>query len=83
MQNFIKIFRTAQEIGPVSLFQNLDLNKASTEHKWHLAIPSARSGQYQCLYAKFYQNIPYGSIVMNNFHFFHNVDLGKTSINGK
>ena len=30
MQNFIKIFHMVLEIGPVFLFQNLDLDKAST-----------------------------------------------------
>ena len=48
MQNFIKIVHTVQEIGPVSLFfQNLELGKASTDEKWHLAIPWAISCQYQ------------------------------------
>ena len=32
MRNFIKL----QEIGPVSLFQNLDLGKASADEIWHL-----------------------------------------------
>ena len=40
-------FHTVQVIGPVSHFQNLDLSKASTNDKWHLAIPWARSCQYQ------------------------------------
>ena len=31
MQNFITIFRSVQEIGPFSLFQNLELGKASTD----------------------------------------------------
>ena len=32
MRNFIKL----QEIGPVSLFHNLDLGKTSTDEIWHL-----------------------------------------------
>ena len=33
MQNFITIFHSVQEIGPISLFQNLGLDKASTVEK--------------------------------------------------
>ena len=43
MQNFIKIFHSVQEIGPFSLFQNLELGKASTDEKCHFAISWARS----------------------------------------
>ena len=66
IQNFINISHTFQKIGPVSLFQNSDLGKASTDDKWYLAIPWAISCRYQCAlvninaYAKFHQNIPYG-----------------------
>ena len=49
MQNFITIFHSVQEIGPLSLFQNLELGKASADDKCHFAIPWARSCQYQCL----------------------------------
>ena len=35
MQNFITIFHSVQEIAPLSLFQNLELGKASTEEKCH------------------------------------------------
>ena len=49
MQNFITIFRSVQEIAPLSLFQNLELGKASTDEKCHFAISWARSCQYQCL----------------------------------
>ena len=49
MQNFITIFHSVQEIAPLSLFQNLELGKASTNEKCHFAISWARSGQYQCL----------------------------------
>ena len=43
MQNFIIIFYSVQEIGPFSLFQNLELGKASTDEKCHFAISWARS----------------------------------------
>ena len=64
MHNFIKIFHTVLEIGPVSLFQNSDLCKASTE--WDSVIPWASSCQYQYV-SEFYQTILYGSGVMDNF----------------
>ena len=48
-QNFITIFHSVQEIAPLSLFQNLELGKASTNEKCHFAISWARSCQYQCL----------------------------------
>ena len=49
MQNLITIDHSVQEIGPFSLFQHLELGKASTDEKCHFAISSARSCQYQCL----------------------------------
>ena len=49
MQNFIIIFHSVQEIAPLSLFQNLELSKVSTNEKCHFAISLARSCQYQCL----------------------------------
>ena len=49
MQNFITIFHSVQEIVPLSLFQNLELGKASTNEICHFAISWARSCQYQCL----------------------------------
>ena len=48
-QNFITIFFTVLQKGPFSLFQNLELGKASTYKKCHFAIFWARSCQYQCL----------------------------------
>ena len=60
MQNFITIFFTALVIGPFSLFQNLELSKASTDKKCQLAISWARSCQYQCL-RKSSSNIPLSS----------------------
>ena len=49
MQNFITIFHSVQGIAPLSLFQNLELGKASTNEKCHFAISWARSCQCQCL----------------------------------
>ena len=49
MQNFITIVRSVQEIGPFSPFQNLALDKASTDDKCHFAISWARCCQYQCV----------------------------------
>ena len=49
MENFITIFHSVQEIAPLSLFQNLELGKASTNKKCHFAISWAISCQYQCL----------------------------------
>ena len=51
MQNFITIVNSysVQEIWPFSLFQNLELGKASTDDKCHFETSWARSCQYQCL----------------------------------
>ena len=49
IKNFITIFHSVPEIAPLSLFQNLELGKASTNEKYHFAISWARSCQYQCL----------------------------------
>ena len=38
MQNFITIFYSVQEIGPFSLFQNLEVGKASTDDKCHFSL---------------------------------------------
>ena len=57
MRNFITISHSVQEIAPLTLFQNLELGKASTNEKCHFAISWARSCQYN-VYATVYQNIP-------------------------
>ena len=49
MQNFITILHSVQEIAPLSLFQTLELNKASTNETCNFANSWARSCQYQCL----------------------------------
>ena len=60
MQNFITIFHSVQEIAPLSLFQNLELGKASTNEKCHFAISWANLVNIN-VYAKVYQNIPLSS----------------------
>ena len=57
MQNFITIFHSVQEIAPLSLLQNLELGKASTNEKCHIAISWARSCHIN-FYATVYPNIP-------------------------
>ena len=47
MLNVILQFHSIQEIGPFSLFQNLELGKASTDEKCR--FPWARACQYQCV----------------------------------
>ena len=57
MQNFSTIFFTVLEIGPFSLFQNLELGKASTDKN----VSSQSLGLDLVninVYAKVYQNIP-------------------------
>ena len=49
MQSFITIFHSVQELGPLSLFQNFELGKASTNEKCHFAISWTRSCHHQCL----------------------------------
>ena len=50
MQNFITIFHSIQETGPFSLFQNLELGKASTDEKCHFAISKASTDE-KCHFA--------------------------------
>ena len=45
-----KFYQDIQTYGQFHIFlQNLNLGKASTNDKWHLTIPWARSCQYQCV----------------------------------
>ena len=60
MQNFITIFHSVQEIGPFSLFQNLELGKAWTDEKCHFATFWLDLVNIN-VYAKVYQNIPLSS----------------------
>ena len=58
MQNFITIFLSVQEIGPFSLFLNLELGKASTDViSQSLGLDLVNIN----VYAKVYQNIPLSS----------------------
>ena len=60
MQNVISIFQSVQEIGPFSLFQNLELGKASTDEKCHFATLGLDLVNIN-VYAKVNQNIPLSS----------------------
>ena len=75
-QNFITIFHSVQEIAPLSLFQNLELDKASTNEKCHFAISWARSCQFQCVRKSL-------SKYSTQFFFFQNLALGKASTDDK
>ena len=48
MQNFITIFNSVQEIALLSLFQNLELGKASTNEKCNFAISRKTSTNPEC-----------------------------------
>ena len=81
MQNFITILFTVLEIGPFSLFQNLELGKASTDKKCQVAMSWARSCQYQCLrksLSKYSAQFKRGP-----FSLFQNLALGKASTDDK
>ena len=68
MQNFIKIFHSVQEIAPLSLFQNLELGKAST----NVNVISQSLGLDLVsinVYATVYQNIPISSRDRASFTF--------------
>ena len=57
-QNFITVLHLAQAIGPLSLFQNLELGKASTDENvisQFLGLDLVNIN----VYAKVYQNIPF------------------------
>ena len=82
MQNFIPIFHSVQEIGPFSLFQNLELGKTSTNEKCHFAISWARSCQYQCLRKKFIK-IFHSVQEIGLFSLFQNLNLGNAPANPK
>ena len=56
MHNFITIFHSVKEIGSFSLFQNLELGKASTDEKCHFAISGLDLVNIN-FYTKVYQNI--------------------------
>ena len=58
MQNFITIFFKVLERGPFSLFQNLELGKASTDKKNVSSQSLGLDLVYINVYTKFYQIIP-------------------------
>ena len=60
MQNFITIFHSVQEIGPFSLFQNLELGKTSTD-KNDISQSLGLDLDNINIYAEIYQNIPLSS----------------------
>ena len=60
MQNFIIIFHSVQEIGPFSLFQNLELGKTSTD-KNDISQSLRLDPDNINVYAEVYQNIPLSS----------------------
>ena len=78
MQNLITIFHSVQEIAPFSLFQNLALDKASTNDKCHFQFLELDLVNIN-VSAKFYQNIP--NCLRVKFHCFQNLNLCKTSTN--
>ena len=84
MQNVITIFHSVQEIGPVLLFQNLELGKASTDEN----VISQSLGLDLVnitVYAKVYQNISLSSRdrAIFTFSLFKNLALGKASTDNK
>ena len=66
-QKFITKFHSVQEIAPLSLFQNLELGKTSTNGKCHFAISWAKSCQYRCLR----NSLPNYSIQFKRYGHFH------------
>ena len=82
MQNFITIFHSVLEISPFSLFQYLELGKASTDEKCHFAISWARSCLYQSLCKMFIQ-LFHSVQEIGLFSLFQNLNLGNASANPK
>ena len=91
MQNFITVFHSVQEIAPLSLFQNLEFCKASTNEKSHFAISWARSCHYQCwrnslslsMLTQQFIKIFYSVHEIGLFSLFQNLKLGYASANLK
>ena len=83
MQNFITPFFTVLEIGPFSLFQNLELGKTSTDKKCQFVISWARSCQYQCLRKQKFIKILLSIQDIWPFSLFRNLALGKASTDDK
>ena len=82
MQNFITIFHSVKEIAPLSLFQNLELGKASTNEKCHFSISWARSCQYQCvckILSKYSKRIKSSVSLFSEFEPRQNLDRSQMS----
>ena len=81
MQNFITIFHSVQEIGPFSLFQNLELGETRSmknDISQSLGLDLVNIN----VYAEVYQNIPLSSRDKAIFTF-QNLELGKASTDDK
>ena len=81
MQNFITIFFTVQEIGPFSLFQNLELGKASTDKNvssQSLGLDLVNINVYAKVIKIFHSVQEIGL-----FSLFQNLALGKASTDDK
>ena len=81
MQNFITIFFTVQEIGPFSLFQDLELGEASTIK--NVSSQSLGLDLFNInVYTKFIK-IFHSVQEIGLFSLFQNLALGKASTDGK
>ena len=72
MQNVITIFHSVQEIAPLSLFQNLELGKASTNENF-ISQSLGLDLDNINVYAEVYQNIPLSSRDKAIFTFFFRI----------
>ena len=70
MQNFITIYHSVQEIGPFSLFQNLELGKVLTDEKNVISQSLGLDHLNINVYENVYQNIPLSSRDRAIFTFF-------------
>ena len=80
MQNFITIFLTAQQIGPLSLFQNLELDKAPTDKKCRNLIGYILSLS-MCI--QNFITIFHSVQEIGSFSLFQNLAFGKASTDDK
>ena len=78
MQNFITIFHSIQEIGPFSLFQNLELGKASIDEKM-----SFRNLLLISMFTQKFIKIFHSVQEIGLFSLFQNLNLGNASANPK
>ena len=78
MQTFIIIFFTVLEIGPFSLFQNLELGKASTAKN-----VSSQSPGLDLVRSMFMQKFIFTVLEIGSFSLFQNLALAKVSADDK